>query len=248
MVAAAAVRVAHVLPVNLRVLGHGAGRHRLLRAVGERIGVGVRGNLSLRLVGVFVEVDDLCHRRGGASRSGQCPRAVLLVVLRASQVVGVALVPARHHQLGDAVLCGLHLVAFLDAGVAGLDVVVDDELYLVGIELQPRAHVLGDVVGVERALVHVAEDGFHAVIARHDDVAAIIARIEHIIVGLFALVARGGVTRSFHLRGLGRGELFALGEHEGSGRVSGGVFADGFSFQSRDAGHQNGKGEEGAEK
>ena len=107
---------------------------------------------------------------------------VALVVFRASEVVGMPLVPARFHQFWDAVFRTLHLVALLNSRVARLDVVIDDELYLVGIELQPRAHVLGDIVGVEGALIHIAKNRFYSVVARDDNIAAIVTCIEDIVV------------------------------------------------------------------
>ena len=93
------------------------------------------------------------------------------------------LVPARAEQLGYAVLCGNDLVTPLQFGRFRLQVIIDDVLNLVGIELKPGAHVLGDVVRVERALLHITEDWFYAVVARYNDIAAVISGIEDIVVG-----------------------------------------------------------------
>ena len=71
-------------------------------------------------------------------------------------------------------LRALYLVALLEARVVRLDVVVNDELDLVGIKLEPRTHVLGNVVGVECAVVNIAEDGLCTVVSRNNDKAAII--------------------------------------------------------------------------
>ena len=77
-----------------------------------------------------------------------------------------------------------NLVAFLKKGRVWLNIVVYDVFYFVSIELQPRAHVFGDVIGVERASLHVSEDGLCAVIARHNDIATVVSGIENIVVGI----------------------------------------------------------------
>ena len=77
----------------------------------------------------------------------------------------MSLVPSCGEKFAYAVFCALHFVALFDDGVVGLDVVVDDVFDLVGVSLQPRAHVFGYVVGVEGAFVDVSEYGFYAVVA-----------------------------------------------------------------------------------
>ena len=75
-------------------------------------------------------------------------------------------------------------IALPDDRVVWLNVILYDVLYLVGIELEPRTHVLGNVVGVERTLLNVAENWLYTVVARDDDIATVVACIEDIVVGI----------------------------------------------------------------
>ena len=122
-------------------------------------------------------------------------------------------------------LCALNLVAFLEDGRVGIDVVIDDVLDLVGIELQPGAHVLGDVFRVERALLNIAEDRFRAVVAGDDDIAAVVSCVEDVVVGISLFCVLGG-TLAWGLEGLPDVvEDFALGEQIGLCRVERSLFA-----------------------
>ncbi len=52
---------------------------------------------------------------------------------------------------------------------------------LVGIALQPRPHVVGHLVGAERAVVGVAEHGRRAVVAADNYKTVFLAHVEHIV-------------------------------------------------------------------
>ena len=51
---------------------------------------------------------------------------------------------------------------------------------LVGVALQPCAHVFGHVFGVEMAVVAIAEDGFGAVVVGDDDETFVFRHVEHV--------------------------------------------------------------------
>ena len=108
----AVVSVLHQLPLKLRVAGNSLHVDGLLCAVAEGVSAGVCGNGGFRLFGIFMELDDLRHRRchTAGSRISLC--AVFFVVQRAGEVVGVSLIPSCGEQFADAVLGGLHFVAF----------------------------------------------------------------------------------------------------------------------------------------
>ena len=51
---------------------------------------------------------------------------------------------------------------------------------LVGVALQPCAHVFGHVFGVEMTVVAIAEDGFGAVVVGDDDETFVFRHVEHV--------------------------------------------------------------------
>ena len=109
----AVVCVAHVVPVDDSVARYSLSRHGLPGAVGKGVVVCVRGYDGFCFFGEPVEVHDLCHRRCRASCSRILVFDVVLigVVVRASEVVGMPLVPSCGEDFADAVLRVGHLVA-----------------------------------------------------------------------------------------------------------------------------------------
>ena len=188
------ISVAHVVPVNNAVARNGRSRDGFLSAVVHGVGVGMSRNDGLCLIRVSVEVHYLSHSGCRTTCSGIVLSAVLLlVVFWAGDVVWASLVPSGGEEFAHAVLGAANLVALLDEGRARLYVVVNDELDLVGIELQPGTHVLGNIIRVERTLIYVAENRFHAVITGDYDVTAIVSSIEDIVVCILftCLLCRG---------------------------------------------------------
>ncbi|CCZ15227.1 unknown [Prevotella sp. CAG:487] len=160
------VYVGHVRPVYLRPLGNG-GHAYLMSVAVERI---ARYALHHR-VGPLVEVHHLRESRRHASRRAAVAlRSVRVVVARAQQIVGVALVPAACHErlYGVAHLLRLHLPGFPFSRLFGHALAVEpvDELQ---IALQPCHHALRSGSRVELSAVSIAEDSLRAVVARHDD-------------------------------------------------------------------------------
>ena len=139
---ASRVAVEHVRPVDDGIARHHASRHRLAHGNPLRIlhliGIRQAGYGGLRQLGILVVVHHLCNGRSHTAGSGPSLRAVLLIVVRACQVIGLALIPpAFNHgrdemaRPDDAARTGLS-----PHGLAvDLNVIVVEILYLVGIEL-----------------------------------------------------------------------------------------------------------------
>ena len=192
--------VAHVVPVKhdgmervgiectvlfLPIEGDNIGRNRL--AAIER---------------VLVIVHDLGHRRGYTARVGQFTNGVAVLgnihELGAVLPIGCALVPVAGDQRRDTVACGLHG----KAGLIGLGHAQCVEgRNLLAVVLQPGLHVRGHMVGVERALVDIAQDGDSAVVTRNDDITLVALGIEDVITWRLLAVAS-------HLGSAGRGGLY----------------------------------------
>ena len=176
------VGVLHVVPVDGRACGNGVHVYLLGPCVeGGNLG----GGLGDRLLAVVVQ--DLGHGRGHAAR-----HRTAAAVERAGIVVGGTLAPLTRHELVHLRVVGreLHHRGTL--------------LYarnLTGIVVEPLAHVGGQLVVVELALVAVAQHVDGLVVARDDEVAVVLAFVEHEV---------GLVGRS-HLRKLPRSQFLGVG-------------------------------------
>ena len=92
--------VGHVFPLDDGTCGDVAQLHTLL-ALGGRIGQCIAWNHAKRLLGIAVVGHHLGNGRGHATRGAEVAlRAILAIVARAQQVVGMALVPERLEQGG----------------------------------------------------------------------------------------------------------------------------------------------------
>ena len=75
-------------------------------------------------------------------------------------------------------------------------------------------------------MVHVSEDGFCAVITRHNDIATVVSGIENVVVGIIRGL-RSAFSRGFE-GGLSRLDGFAFRKHVVLGSVERRLFADWF--------------------
>lgn len=76
-----------------------------------------------------------------------------------------------------------------------LDIMVIEVFDLISIELQPRTHVIRNILLIESPSFHITQNLVGAVISRHDNISVIIAHIEHIIIRIFR--RRGILARRF---------------------------------------------------
>ena len=167
---AARIGIAHVGPVDGRTHGNtfnvqggpgGVGGGAVVgRNVGQRFGH--------RLVALVIH--HLCHGRCHTSRN----RCALPEVVGTLQVVGVALVPLRRHQLWHCRVNG-HSVVNGNVGV-GLNV-----FNLCGIVVEQSLHGIGGVVVVELAAVAVTQNVAGLVVARYNHESLLFATVENVV-------------------------------------------------------------------
>ena len=148
--------------------------------------------------GIFVVFDNLRHSRGHATGNG-----LVVAFTRTQSVVPRALAPRggeqRRHSAGVAAahrFTTLHqfrpsLLNFVRSG----QVVLFHIGNFVGIALQPRSAVDGDVLRVETSVGGIAQHGFHCVVGGNDDEAA--AYVIDIEQRVAAVVALGVGQRAF---------------------------------------------------
>ena len=166
-------------------------RHgRVVEVVAHNVkGVGRNGFAdAFRL---FVEVHDLRHGGSYASRVGQFVAVVRIVgvhELRTIIPIGCSLVPLGSDKWGNGVA---RVHACFSGGahcLCSFEVVhLVESLQLIGIAVEPIAHVVGHVSRIDGSLVAVGKDGFSTVVTRDDDESVAIAYIKYIIIGFVAI-------------------------------------------------------------
>ena len=133
--------------------------------------------LGLVVLGLVVE--DLSHGCCHATRQDALliirkvfGLACFIDVVEQHATIRTRLVPLCCHQLIDGCL-SLAARTLLDISTA-------ERANLVGIHLQPEAHVAGHVVRIEGTTLDVAKDFFSAVVTRDDDEAIVASYVEHV--------------------------------------------------------------------
>ena len=145
------------------------------------------GSLSGPLVVVHHLSSGCCHTSCGSM-------SVVSTIGWALVVVGGVLVPFAGEQWSDE---HVRLRAWSHIGTIGMRAQV---LHLLGVAVEPVAHAVGDVVGVKRTTITIAQHRSGLVVARDDNESIVFAVVEHIVIHL--LVSTHASHRQRQLRGL----------------------------------------------
>ena len=222
-----AIRVTHIVPINLGTTRYGREGDSLLRSILQRIGLGVGRNLCFNLIREPVKVDNLCPGRSDTACSRTRLSTILLVVLLDGKVVGQSLIPACGKNFRNAVFGSFYLAPSKNRRIR-INIIVDDILYLFSIPIKPCSHIIGNSLRIKRTLFDISQNRFYAIVTRHDDITAVTSGIEDIIVG-FLLSLRGNSTSArCPKRLLGSVHSFTFAHHIRLGRVKCRLLANGF--------------------
>ena len=133
------IMVHHVFPKYFGAHIDGSCGHGLFQSVVQGIGVGELGDGFSDTCWLLVIIHHLSQSCGHTSCGRLSRGAVSLVINGTFGIVGVSLVPGGGHQCGYSMLGALYLPASRSplGGSAPAYVVVNEELDLVGISLQP---------------------------------------------------------------------------------------------------------------
>ena len=133
---------------------------------------------------LLIEIHNLRHRRRHTTRIGQFVAIGLIVgvhELRTFVPIRRRLVPLRRDEGCDGVVGAYPVASRSTQNTSGLCVVhLCKHIELLGIAVEPVAHVRRHTACIERPLVAIAEDRVCAVVARHDDKSLLVADVDDV--------------------------------------------------------------------